>query len=158
MPPGFILHEELRLMQKNGLSPVETLRSATMNAAEAMGRSAEFGSIEPGKRADMILLSADPLVDSSNLSHIETVIVRGIVLSREDLDSIATGIRAIYDPQPTPSSSTGATQSDIELMIQRLERLHRDGFVLRTHTLKRIEQLLQEDGEAEEAARVAKLH
>jgi len=158
MPPGFILHEELRLMQKNGLSPVETLRSATMNAAEAMGRSAEFGSIEPGKRADMILLSADPLVDSSNLSHIETVIVRGIVLSREDLDSIATGIRAIYDPQPTPSSSTGATQSDIELMIQRLERLHRDGFVLRTHTLKRIEQLLQEDGEAEEAVRVAKLH
>jgi hypothetical protein len=106
----------------------------------------------------MILLSADPLVDSSNLSHIETVIVRGIVLSREDLDSIAKGIRAIYDPQPTPSSLTGATQSDIELMIQRLERLHRDGFVLRTHTLKRIEQLLQEDGEAEEAARVAKLH
>jgi imidazolonepropionase-like amidohydrolase len=158
MPPGFILHEELRLMQKNGLSPVETLRSATMNAAEAMGRSAEFGSIEPGKRADMIILSADPLVDSSNLSHIETVIVRGIVLSREDLDSIAKGIRAIYDPQPTPSSLTGATQSDIELMIQRLERIHRDGFVLRTHTLKRIEQLLQEDGEAEEAARVAKLH
>jgi len=158
MPPGFILHEELRLTQKNGLSPLETLRTATVNAAEAMGRSAEFGSIEPGKRADMILLSADPLLNSSNLSRIETVIVRGIVLSRKDLDNIATGVRAIYDPQPTPSSPTAATRSDIRMMIQRMERLNRQGFVFRAHTLQRIEQLLQEDGEAEEAARVAKLH
>ena len=158
MPPGFILHEELRLIQKNGLSPLETLRTATVNAAEAMGRSTEFGSIEPGKRADLILLSANPLVDSSNLSRIEAVIVRGIVLNHEDLDNIATGIRAIYDPQLTPSSPTTATKSDIELMIQRVERLHRDGFIFRTHTLKRIEQLLQEDGETAEAARVAKLH
>ena len=157
MPPGFILHEELRLMQKNGLSPLETLRTATVNAAEAMGRSAEFGAIEPGKRADMILLSADPLVDSSNLSRIETVIVRGIVLSRKDLDNIATGVRAIYDPQPTPSSPTAATRLDIRMMIQRMERLNRQGFVFRAHTLKRIEQLLQEDGEVEEAARVARL-
>lgn len=157
MPPGFILHEELRLMQKNGLSPLETLRTATVNAAEAMGRSAEFGSIEPGKRADMILLSADPLVDSSNLSRIETVIVRGIVLSRKDLDNIATGVRAIYDPQPTPSSPTAATRLDIRMMIQRMERLNRQGFVFRAHTLQRIEKLLQEDGEAEEAARVARL-
>lgn len=158
MPPGFILHEELRLIQKNGLSPLETLRTATVNAADAMGRSTEFGSIEPGKRADLILLSANPLVDSANLSRIETVIVRGIVLNREDLDDIATAIRTIYDPQPIPSSPTAATKSDIELMIQRMERLHRDGFVLRTHTLKRIEQLLHEDGEAAEAARLAKLH
>jgi hypothetical protein len=44
------------------------------------------------------------------------------------------------------------------LMIQRMERLHRKGFVFRTHTLKKIERLLQEDGEAEEAVRVARLH
>ena len=138
--------------------PLETLRTATVNAAEAMGRSTEFGSIEPGKRADLILLSANPLVDSSNLSRIEAVIVRGIVLNHEDLDNIATGIRAIYDPQLTPSSPTTATKSDIELMIQRVERLHRDGFIFRTNTLNRIEQLLQEDGETAEAARVAKLH
>ncbi len=148
----------IRLIQKNGLSPLETLRTATVNAAEAMGRSTEFGSIEPGKRADLILLSANPLVDSSNLSRIEAVIVRGIVLNREDLDNIATGIRAIYDPQLTPSSRTTATKSDIEQMIQRVERLHRDCFIFRTHTLNRIEQLLQEDGETAEAARFAKLH
>jgi len=158
MPPGFILHEELRLMQKNGLSPLETLRTATTNAAEAMGRSAEFGSIEPGRRADMILLSANPLVDSSNLLRVETVIVRGIVLTRKDLDDIAERIRAIYDPQPTPSSPTIATTEDIDVMIQRMERLWRQGFVFRTHTLHKIEQLLREDGQDEEAARVARLH
>jgi len=158
MPPGFILHEELRLMQKNGLSPLETLRTATTNAAEAMGRSAEFGSIEPGRRADMILLSANPLVDSSNLLRVETVMVRGIVLTRKDLDDIAERIRAIYDPQPTPSSPTIATTEDIDVMIQRMERLWRQGFVFRTHTLHKIEQLLREDGQDEEAARVARLH
>ena len=155
MPPGFILHEEFRLMQKNGLSPLETLRAATINAAEAVGRSTEFGSIEPGKRADMILLSADPLIDSSNLSHIETVIVRGIVLARKDLENIATGIRAIYDP--IPSSASVAATSDIRRMIQRMERLYRRGFVFRTHTLKTIESLLREEGQNQEATRVERL-
>jgi cytosine/adenosine deaminase-related metal-dependent hydrolase len=54
MPPGFILHEELRITQKDGLSPAETLRTATVNAAAATGRSAEFGTVEPGKRGDLV--------------------------------------------------------------------------------------------------------
>ena len=157
MPAGFILHEELRIMQKNGLSPLETLRTATTNAAEAMGRSAEFGSIEPGKRADMILLSANPLLDSANLSRIETVVVRGTVLTRKDLNDIAAGIRAIYDPQPAPASPTVATKSDIELMVQRMERLHSQEFVFRSHNLKTLEQLLREDGQVNEATRVERL-
>jgi imidazolonepropionase-like amidohydrolase len=154
MPPGFILHEELRIMQNNGLSPLETLRTATVNAAAAMGRSAEFGTIEPGKRADMVLLSADPLADSANLSRIEMVIVRGIVLDRKSLDAMAKGIRAIYDPQAAPLSPTAASRSEIERMIERMETLHRRGFVFRTHDLKQQEQLLQEEGQTTEAAKL----
>ena len=155
MPPGFILHEELRILQENGLSPLETLRTATLNAAAAMGRGAEFGSIVPGKRADMILLSADPLADSANLSRIRAVIVRGIVLDRPTLDAIAVGIRAIYDPQPRTSSPTAATQSDIDQMIARMETLHSKGLVFRTHRLKQLERLLNEEGDSTEAAKVA---
>jgi imidazolonepropionase-like amidohydrolase len=155
MPPGFILHEELRIMQENGLSPLETLRAATVNAAAAMGRSAEFGSIEPGKRADMILLSADPLADSANLSRIQAVIVRGIVLDRENLDAIGKDIRAIYDPQPAAASPVLATPLEIKQMIASMEFLYSKGFVFRTHDLKRLKELLQEEGQSAEAAKVA---
>ena len=157
MPPGFILHEELRIIQENGLSPLETLRTATLNVAAAMGRSAEFGSIEPGKRADMILISADPLADSANLSRIQAVIVRGIVLDRENLDAIGKDIRAIYDPQPAPPSPVLATPLEIKQMIARMESLDTKGFVFRTRDLKRLKELLQEEGHNAEAARVASM-
>jgi imidazolonepropionase-like amidohydrolase len=154
MPPGFILHEELRLMQKNGLSPLETLRTATVNAAAAMGRAAEFGSIEPGKRADMVLLSANPLIDVQNLSHIQAVIVRGIVLDRKDLDAIGKSILAIYDPQPTPSLATMATRSDIQRMITRMTVLHEHGVVFRKHIIVLLAQSLREEGYIAEATTI----
>lgn len=154
MPPGFILHDEVRLMQENGLSPPEALRTATVNAAAAMGRSAEFGSIEPGKRADMVLLSANPLIDSKNLSQIRTVIVRGIVLDRKDLDEIGKSIRAIYDPQPRPSMPTTATRPDIQGMISRMTVLHERGFVFRKHIIVFLAQLLREEGYAADATKI----
>lgn len=144
-------------MQENGLSPLETLKTATVNAAAAMGRSSEFGSIEPGKRADMILLTADPLADSANLSRIQTVIVRGIVLERKDLDEIGNGIRAIYDPQPSPASATAATPVEIEQMVARMERLHQRGFIFRSHDIRELERLFRAKGDPADAARVARL-
>jgi len=158
MPPGFILHEELRLLQENGLSPFETLKTATVNAAAAMNRSAEFGSIERGKRADMILVTADPLADSANLLKIQTVIVRGIVLERKDLDEIGNRIRGIYDPQPTPTVATAATALDIKEMMRRMELLHQKGYVFRTQDLETLETLLREEGYAADAARAAGLN
>ena len=157
MPPGFILHEELRIMQKNGLTPLETLRTATTNAAAAMGRSSEFGSLESAKRADMVLLSANPLLDSANLSTIQMVIVRGIVLDRNDLDRIGSEIRAIYDPQPMPSAPTIASPPEIKQMASRMETLHQHGFVFRGQDLVVLQQLLREEGYSPEAAKVAAL-
>lgn len=157
MPSGFILHEELRIMQENGLSPLETLKTATVNAAAAMSRSAEFGSIEVGKRADMVLLSANPLLGSANLLKIQTVIVRGVVLDRRDLDGIGNGIRAIYDPQPVPSSRTPATPSDIKQMDVRMSHLHERGFIFRAHDLVELADLLRAEGYTEEAARVSQM-
>jgi imidazolonepropionase-like amidohydrolase len=155
MPYGFILHEELRLMQANGLSPFETLKTATVNAAAAMGRSSEFGSIEAGKRADMILVTADPLADSANLLQIQTVIVRGIVLERKDLDEIGKSIRAIYDPQPMPASDTPATAADITNMLKRMQRLHEKGYVFRSLDLEQLETLFRQEGYTNEATQVA---
>ncbi len=63
---GFRYHDEMAHLVKAGLSPADTLRAATLEAARYANLDSESGSIEIGKRADLILLTADPLVDIGN--------------------------------------------------------------------------------------------
>lgn len=84
--PGFCLHDELEWLNRAGLSPLQALQSATINAAEFLGRAAETGSVEEGMRADLVLLRADPLVAIRNTRTIEAVILGGRVLDRGELD------------------------------------------------------------------------
>jgi hypothetical protein len=63
--PGFMLHRELELYARAGIPNAEVLRLATLGAAEIMGQAGEVGSLEVGKRADMVLLDANPLRDIS---------------------------------------------------------------------------------------------
>src|SRR5436305_3940841 len=60
--PGFALHEELALLEEAGLSPAAALRAATWNPAEFLHVSRDYGSLEPGKVADLVVLDADPLI------------------------------------------------------------------------------------------------
>ena len=69
--------DELLVMKQAGLSNWEIIRSATINAARGFGKEKESGSIEKGKRADMLLLDKDPTQDLSALASINTVIHRG---------------------------------------------------------------------------------
>jgi imidazolonepropionase-like amidohydrolase len=75
--PGISLHEELALLVKAGLTPAEALRAATILPAEFLGRLESSGSIAPGKNADMVLLSADPLADITNTRRISAVVLKG---------------------------------------------------------------------------------
>jgi imidazolonepropionase-like amidohydrolase len=59
--PGFCLHDELELFTKAGFTPVQALQRATINAARFLGREKLQGTIEVGKRADLVLLDGDPL-------------------------------------------------------------------------------------------------
>ena len=70
--PGFSVHEELAMLVEAGLSPYEAIEAGTRNAAEAMGKSDEFGTVEVGKRADLILLKDNPLTDVSNLQKVDS--------------------------------------------------------------------------------------
>jgi imidazolonepropionase-like amidohydrolase len=79
--PGFSLHRELELLTRTGMSASEVLTAATRRAAERLDRSSEFGTIEPGRSADMLILTADPLADIRNTRAIERVIARGEVMS-----------------------------------------------------------------------------
>jgi len=86
MIPGFALHEELEVMVDIGLSPYDVLKTSTYNPAMYLGELDEFGTIEVGKRADLVLLKANPLEDITNTQLIDGVMVRGRWYTRADLD------------------------------------------------------------------------
>lgn len=74
---GFFEHRELELMVQAGLTPAQALQAATSNAAECLGISQNFGTLKKGKRADLILLDADPLEDIRNTRRINKVWIGG---------------------------------------------------------------------------------
>lgn len=86
--PGFSLHDELELFVQAGFTPQEALRTATLNPALYFGREREFGTIEVGKLADLVILEANPLDDIRNTRRIAAVVLRGQHLSRGDLDEL----------------------------------------------------------------------
>ena len=75
--PGFSIHHELWMMVESGLSPYEVLVTGTRNAAVYFGTPNEFGTIQPGRRADLILLNSNPLEDISYVQDRAGVMVRG---------------------------------------------------------------------------------
>jgi imidazolonepropionase-like amidohydrolase len=89
--PGFSLHEELELLVQAGLTPMEALQAATRNAGKYLGL-ADTGTIEKGKRADMVLLDANPLMEIKNTRKIQSVVLAGRYFSRTDLDHLLTGV------------------------------------------------------------------
>lgn len=75
--PGYSLHEELEQLVASGLSPLEALRAATVRPAEFFGIENDIGTVDPGKRADLVLLDADPLSNIRNTRRISGVISKG---------------------------------------------------------------------------------
>jgi imidazolonepropionase-like amidohydrolase len=74
---GWALHEELTLLVRAGLSPAEALRAATLEPARYFGVADSAGTIAVGRRADLVLLDADPLRDIRNTRRIRAVFVNG---------------------------------------------------------------------------------
>jgi imidazolonepropionase-like amidohydrolase len=94
--PGFSLRNEIRSMALAGLTPYEILVSGTRNVAEyvrdELRREADFGTVEPANRADLVLLRGNPLEDLDHLWNQEGVMVRGRWLPRDEIDRRLAGI------------------------------------------------------------------
>ncbi|HEU4530407.1 MAG TPA: amidohydrolase family protein [Steroidobacteraceae bacterium] len=84
--PGFATHDELASLVRAGISPRAALQAATVNPARLFGREARFGTIAPGKDADLVLLEANPLADIAATRRIAGVMLRGKWLDRAELD------------------------------------------------------------------------
>jgi imidazolonepropionase-like amidohydrolase len=88
VPPGFSVHGELSLFTEAGLSPYRALRAATTDAARFLGQDEIWGTVAPGRRADLVLVDRDPLRDLAALRQPRMVMVNGFAFDRADLDNM----------------------------------------------------------------------
>jgi len=99
--PGFSMHDELETMADVGLSPYEVLKTSTANPALYLDEMDEFGTVEVGKYADLVLLEANPLDNISNTRQIAGVMARGRYFDRTDLDTILEAVSQDYEAAAT---------------------------------------------------------
>lgn len=90
--PGVSLHRELQRFVDAGFTPLEALQTATILPARYLERQKDYGTVETGRIADLILLDADPTADIANTRKIAAVVVGGRAYSRAELDRILADV------------------------------------------------------------------
>jgi imidazolonepropionase-like amidohydrolase len=100
--PGFSLHDELELLVKAGLTPLEALRAATYNPAEYLNALDSLGTVAPGKLADLVVLDANPLDRIQNTRRISAVVANGRLFRRAALDSLLADVAATLGSGKSP--------------------------------------------------------
>ncbi|MDB6041926.1 MAG: hypothetical protein JWM63_477 [Gammaproteobacteria bacterium] len=86
--PGVGFHWEMEAHVQGGMTPLEALRAGTIGSAEAIGRASEFGSIEAGKVADLVILKTDPRADIRNSRSLAEVMQNGRLYDADTLDEV----------------------------------------------------------------------
>ena len=122
---GFSLHDELGLLVRAGLAPMQALQAATINPARFMGRENDFGTVQAGKFADLVLLDADPLADIDNTNKISAVIFQGKLISRTALDEMLSGVEAAASRKPVS-----------EVLFKTIEEKNVEAAIAEFHELK----------------------
>jgi hypothetical protein len=102
--PGFSVSREMELYQAAGFSPIDALRAATAVSARAMHLEREVGTLEPGRRADLLVLDRDPLEDVGNVRALRMVMKAGVLYRASDLRR-AAGLRQPRLTQSGPVSN-----------------------------------------------------
>lgn len=112
--PGFGIHDELEWLVKAGLTPAEALQTATINPAKYLKTFSTEGSIAINKKANLVFLSANPLVNISNTKQIEMVMVNGKLFIRAQLDQMMESVKKLVAVLPQEPSSVGFHTHDDE--------------------------------------------
>jgi len=103
--PGHSLHRELELYVEAGFTPMEAIQAATIVPARVMGLDHEVGTLEEGKRADLIVIDGDPLTEIRNTRNVEFTIANGRMYTSADL------WRSVgFKPWKAPGASDGTPQ------------------------------------------------
>jgi len=97
---GFTLHDELQLLVRAGLTPLQALQAATVNPARFLGKEDDFGVLKVGRIANLVLLEANPLDNIANTTKIAAVILDGQFLTRSALDGMLSNVEALANRKP----------------------------------------------------------
>ena len=93
--PGFSLHLELERLVAAGFTPLEALQTATINPARFWNRESDYGTVETGRYADLVLLTGNPLTDIRNTRTIAGVVADGRYLSAADLTQLRSRLKRV---------------------------------------------------------------
>ncbi len=93
--PGISLHRELERLVAAGFTPLQALQTATLNPALFLHRTAELGTAEPHKLADLLLLDRNPLLDIRNTRSIAAVVLDGEYFSPQQIEALRTHLKAL---------------------------------------------------------------
>ncbi len=91
--PGTSLHGEVKLLVASGLTPAEGLRTATVNGAKFLGIGKFYGTLQPGKCSDLILLTSNPLEDINAIDQVNVVLANGKLYTRDDLNALLATVK-----------------------------------------------------------------
>jgi predicted amidohydrolase YtcJ len=106
--PGFAVHDELQLLVQAGLTPMQALQASTLEPAKFLGLEAIAGTIERGKRADLVVLDADPLADITNTQRIHSIVARGRYLDPATRQKMLDDVIAAAATMPADATSVAA--------------------------------------------------
>jgi imidazolonepropionase-like amidohydrolase len=100
--PGFSLNREMEAMVKAGLTPYQVLESGTRNVALYFKTTNETGTVEVGKRADLILLDGNPLKDIANMQKKSGVMINGRWINESEIKKMLDEIASLWQPKQAP--------------------------------------------------------
>jgi hypothetical protein len=107
--PGFSLHDELALLVRAGLTPLQALQAATREPARYLGLEHSLGTVQRGNLADLVVLDADPLADIRNTQKIHAVLTRGRLIDAGQRERMLADVaRAANPPGATPAAARPA--------------------------------------------------
>ena len=155
--PGFALYDELETFESLGMPTAQVLRTATVNASIGLGDERSFGTIETGKRADLLLLDRNPLETVRNLRNPAGVMVRGIWLDRKALVKMGEEVRAIYARSGSDDSLDHPSAAQITRLVREMEALKQAGWIFRDPQLVELAKLMRSAAREADARRVEAL-
>ena len=161
LAPGFSVHDELKILTENGFTPYEALLTSTRNASEVAERMTgrnEFGTIEVGKRADLVLVNGNPLVDLECIRKPLGVMAAGQWLPPDTLAAMLEGRTARIDDRLEAAYDAGGVDAAIEeyRAMKGDNRINR--YYYSAATLNNAAYALLGAGKTDEAIRVFELN
>jgi tetratricopeptide (TPR) repeat protein len=158
--PGFSLQEEMQTFVRLGMTPLQALQTATINPAQAM-KNDKVGEIKVGKRANVVLLNANPLEDIHNTQDIYAVVLRGKHLDRAYLDGMIDKAKQLAKAKHihewfAPRFEADGMEATIQTFLENKESIDEE-YPVRWNMLQSAARMFLRDEKKDEAFALVEL-